>query len=104
MARIRTILIFAVILCMHLPLSMYGQQPAPKKYPSVVLVQLRAEKNRINALTKARKFKDLEIFKQDVTGVMIATIKDFKEHFNYCPVYYFIDTNTDAILEQKVER
>lgn len=93
--------ISGIILCLFLQTIAHAQEN--KKYPSAILVQLKAERNRTNALIKAKRFGDLEVLRKDIQGAMLATISDFKNHFNYCPVYYFIDTNFDAISEHKFE-
>ncbi len=74
-----------------------------KRYPRVVLVQLRSENNRIEALTKAQKYNDLEQVVNDARSTASAMINDFRDHFNYCPVYYFIDTNLDLIKQKKFD-
>ncbi len=74
------------------------------KYPEMVLVQLKSENNRIQALTRARRFKDLEQVVNDANSSAAAMINDFRDHFNYCPVYYFIDTNLDLVKQKKFDR
>lgn len=74
------------------------------KYPGMVLIQLKSENNRIQALTKARRFKDLEQVLNDANSSAAAMINDFRDHFNYCPVYYFIDTNLDLVKQKKFDR
>lgn len=71
--------------------------------PRYVLVQLCSENNRIEALTKARRYKELEEVKKDARGAMRATIKDFKDHFTYCPVYFFVDTNVEKIRARQFD-
>ncbi|MCW3123926.1 MAG: hypothetical protein JWQ38_3418 [Flavipsychrobacter sp.] len=73
------------------------------KYPRVLLVQLFAEKNRLEALEKARKYKDIEEVTEDAKRTMEVTVNDFRDHFTYCPVYYFIDTNLEAIKNKQFD-
>jgi hypothetical protein len=68
-----------------------------KRYPAAVLVQLRSEHNRIEALTKSGRYQDVEDVKKDALEVRKRMILDFHDHFHYCPVYYYIDTNADLI-------
>lgn len=95
--------IFSVVICMYFSLTASSQEKNMKKGPLAVLVQLRAERNRTNALIKAKKYEDLELFRKDVSGVATAMIRDFADHFNYCPVYYYADTNFDAVMAGKFE-
>ena len=74
-----------------------------RKYPKVLLVQLFAETNRIEALDKAKRYKDEEEVMDDAKQTMEATVNDFRDHFGYCPVYYFIDTNLDAIKKKQFD-
>jgi hypothetical protein len=73
------------------------------KFPVAILVQLRSEHNRIEALTKAHWNKELEIVKADAAGETSATINDFKDYFNFCPVYFFIDTNAEKVQNMQFE-
>jgi hypothetical protein len=96
-------LIFSVIFCMFFSFAGHSQEKNLKKGPLAVLVQLKAERNRTNALIKAQKYEDLELFRKDVNGTATAMIRDFKDHFNYCPVYFYSDTNFDAVMSGKFD-
>ena len=65
--------------------------------PKVLLVQLRSEHNRMAALIKQHRYKEIETLKTDALNVRSRMIADFHDNFNYCPVYYYIDTNLDLI-------
>lgn len=69
-------------------------------FPKAVLVQLRSEHNKVAALIKARRYKDLEKLKTDAVNVQNAMINDFQDHFTDCPVYYYIDTNAPLIQKK----
>lgn len=71
--------------------------------PKYILVQLSTETNRKNALMKAGRTADLEVLKKDAAAVMALTRKDFKENFNYCPVYFFYDVDNQAILNRQFD-
>lgn len=71
--------------------------------PKYILVQLSTETNRKNALMKAGRTADLEVLKKDAAAVMALTRKDFKENFNYCPIYFFYDTDNQAILNRQFD-
>jgi len=78
----------------------YAQDAHSKGYPSAIFVQLSAEQNRMQAAERAKRYKDLEELNRDAAAVITATKSDFKDHFNYRPVYYFIDTNIDLIKKR----
>jgi len=63
------------------------------KYPVAVLVQLRSEHNRLEALKRDKMWKEMEEVEKDAKTAAASMIGDFRENFNYCPVYYFMDTN-----------
>ena len=73
------------------------QDTLADKFPKAILVQLRSEHNRITAATKERKYKELEIIKNDAVNVTSRMIADFKDNFTFCPVYYYMDTNLDLV-------
>jgi len=79
----------------------YAQETTRSNYPKAVLVQLRSEHNRMAALIKARRYKDLERLKTDAIAIQTAMINDFQDHFTECPVYYYMDTNA-SFVEQKM--
>src|SRR5580698_8005575 len=70
---------------------------ADVKYPIALLVQLKSEKSRIDAATRNKDYKALEEMKKDAKGARKAMIKDFKDHIDYCPVYYYMDTNLNQV-------
>ena len=69
--------------------------------PFVVLVQLRSEHNRIAAMTRDRRYKQLEEVIHDAIAVRTAMINDFKDRFDDCPVYFYMDTNAYLVKEKK---
>jgi hypothetical protein len=78
-----------------------GKQRRPP--PKVILVMLSTETNRENALLKAGRTKDLEILKHDREMIQKLTKADFKEHFNYCPAYFFYDTDLEAVKKKQFD-
>ncbi len=71
--------------------------------PSAVLVMLKAETNRITAL---REYGDIARAAQathDAKMIMDCTISDFADNFNYCPVYYFVDTNLPLVKNKNFD-
>lgn len=88
------------------PISSSGQgyyNDNSEFYPTYILVHLFAEQNRMTELKKHNLQKETDILKKDVANVMQATINDFERNFSFCPVYYYIDTNLDAILDGQFE-
>jgi hypothetical protein len=74
-----------------------------QKTPVAVLVQLRSEHNRIQALTDAKNYDGLAQVKKDAVGVQKAMTNDFTDNFDFCPVYYYMDTNLTLVLQKKFD-
>ena len=74
-----------------------------QKTPIAVLVQLRSEHNRIQSLTESKNFGMVEQVQKDAVGVQRAMINDFTDNFDYCPVYYYMDTNLNLVIQKKFE-
>ena len=77
-----------------------AQDTVHKKMPSVVLVQLPSERNRIEALKKQHEERLLAEVRMDAVCERTAMIRDFQANFTYCPVYYFMDTNATLIKKR----
>ncbi len=74
-----------------------ARESTGEKIPGAILVQLKSEKNKIAAMTKAHDTKNLELVKKDAIKIKNAMINDFKDHITYCPVYFYMDTNVDKV-------
>ncbi len=92
-------LIFATLL----PKGGKAQDTHKANFPSFVLVHLSSEQNRTNALIKAKRYADLEVFRRETFEVAMAMVNDFKDHFSFCPVYFYFDTNFAAIMDRKFD-
>lgn len=84
-------------------LNLHAQDSTSNRYPSAVLVQLRSEHNRIEALAKAHEYKKMEEVKKDAAEVINRMKLDFETNYTYCPVFYYIDTNADLVKQKKFE-
>ena len=98
----RSIFLRLIFCCLVLFVGVraYAQDTTHKKMPSVVLVQLPSEHNRIEAIRKTNNQRLLAEIKEDALGEQAAMIRDFEGNFNYCPVYYFMDTNATLIKKR----
>ncbi len=45
----------------------------------------------------------MEEVKKDAREVVSRMILDFRVHFNYCPVYYYVDTNIELIRKKQYD-
>ena len=94
----RPLLIFtAALFSMSVPQFVRAQDSKSARYPAAVLVMLNSEQNRIRNASRANNIENLELVKTDASGVIAATKNDFHDNFNYCPVYYFMDTNSEKV-------
>lgn len=80
-----------------------GDTTTRKAVVTAVLVQLRTENNRIKAMEKNHAYRPLEEVKKDALEVRERTIKDFTDFFKQCPVYYFMDTNSERIINKQFD-
>lgn len=80
-----------------------AQEFQENKNPVAVLVQLKSEKRRIDALIQSKRMNELERFRKEAYQCMMATVADFRDHFAVRPVYFYIDTNFDAVQQRKFD-
>lgn len=73
------------------------------KKPSALLVMLNSEQNRIKFAQDHNRSRELEEIRRDAANAAAATKNDFRDHFNYCPVYYFMDSNISKIKAHNFE-
>jgi hypothetical protein len=93
---------------MLLVLSLTGhptmaQDKVEGRRPSFILVELPNEQSRIAALTRSQNERGVQEVKDDAAAVRNAMMRDFSDHFTYCPVYYFMDSNLGKIKAQNFE-
>jgi hypothetical protein len=69
-----------------------GQLP-----PKAILVELATAINRINFYTRQKDNKNLALVMAEAAGQRESMVADFKDHFTYCPLYFFYDTMQNAI-------
>lgn len=81
----------------------FALQAVAQTMPKAVLVQLRSEHKRIAHLQETRQRKKLTELKREAQVVAQVMTNDFRDHFSYCPVYYFYDTNYHLILQNKFD-
>lgn len=92
-----------LITLMLLPLASVkslAEDTTTVRYPTVVLYQLRSEHNRISAMLRNKDPEEAAFVAQEAKEVNKRVYLDFKENFDYCPVYYFMDTNADLIKKR----
>lgn len=71
--------------------------------PKAILIQLSTYQNREAYFKKQGKTALLEILQRDRDSVMHKMVADFKDNFSYCPMYFFIDTNSRKIRNKEFE-
>ncbi len=91
--------IFCILLTALLPLSVSAARHAHKgeRPPKALLVMLKTRKRQVKYMAEHRPEK-LPRVRKDIQGVMNATLNDFNDHFDYCPVFFFADTMIDEIM------
>jgi hypothetical protein len=95
------------LLCLSAVLSVsnlcFASDSLYQYFPRAVLIQLRSEQNRIKTLIKEKRYKVLEEVKKDAIGVRASMMYDFSDHFEFCSVYFFEDTNLNLVLNRKFD-
>lgn len=71
--------------------------------PKAILVQLRSEQRRVQYFLSSRQFYEARQIKKDASIVSKVMKNDFEDHFTFCPVYYFMDTNAHLVKKQHFE-
>ena len=71
--------------------------------PKALLIQLRSEKRRIDYFENRNDLTNAQRVKKDAAEVRTVMTNDFRDHFTFCPVYYFIDTNAELVRQQKFD-
>ncbi len=66
--------------------------------PKVVLVELFSQQSRMDALIRAKRYRDTATLSKDARKAVSVTVKDFKDNFQYCRYYFFWDKDFDAIM------
>jgi hypothetical protein len=113
--------ILAVVVLVVAAQSVFGMDSMVVRNhkPSALLIMLKSEQSRINAVTgslekekkaprpSAKRIEMLEgmlaNLKQDAATIRNDVMNDYYENFHICPVYYFIDTNLDRVIEGKFQ-
>jgi len=69
--------------------------------PKALLVMLHTEKNRIKYFKDKGQTALANLVLKDAEHLANITINDFSSHFDFCPVFFFLDTALDAIKNQQ---
>lgn len=97
---------FLLLLCLSASWTAEAQAPArPKRKkrgpgPTALLIMLPTYQSRLKHLQGAENAKLLTQLNKDRNGMWKSMLKDFGSYFSYCPVYFFVDTNYDAVIRQ----
>lgn len=84
-----------IIILTLLPWALKAQHRVDQ--PEILLVQLSTEQNRRTMLHRSTNPKLLEQLNRDMSTIYRVIRNDFRDHFTFCPVYYFLDTDLVAV-------
>ncbi len=70
---------------------------------SAVLVMLKSERNRMEYLERTKQKEKANLLRTESQKIMQATLNDFTDNFNRCPVYFFVDTNLQNVIDKKFD-
>jgi hypothetical protein len=71
--------------------------------PKLILVELNTAHKQIAMYIKRGNTEYANMAAKDADAVIKCMIADFTDHFTFCPVYYFLDTNAHLILQRKMD-
>lgn len=80
-------------------ISFAGVPDEAVRQPDVILVQLSSEQNRMKKLNAENKPRTVEKLRREAGAMNRAIRNDLRDHFSFCPVYYFMDTNLARLEE-----
>jgi hypothetical protein len=64
---------------------------------------LSTEQNRLRALKTRGDHKEAAQLQKDLQSVYVGIRNDFRDHFSFCPVYYFADTNLALVKQGRLD-
>ena len=100
--------VFCKLSCLFMTIMLltdysFAYIPKPSQVPVAILVQLRVEQSRITALNEYHQTDKLKTLMADKEKVNAAMMNDFTDNFSFCPVYYYMDTNYEAVKNKKFD-
>ncbi|XZF15161.1 hypothetical protein ACTHGU_03420 [Chitinophagaceae bacterium MMS25-I14] len=78
----------------------HARSKKPSIAPKVILIEINTEKNRTTYLQQKGDTQKLAWLREASEGATRAMINDFNDFFNFCPVYYFYDTNLQDVINK----
>lgn len=93
-----------VLFCLFVTVPSFqvvAQTARPIRQPEAILVLLPSQQNRLRVLQRSGDKKREEQLTKDLQKIYIAIRNDFRDHFSFCPVYYFMDTNIALVKQHR---
>ncbi|MBP6455088.1 MAG: hypothetical protein KA275_00055 [Chitinophagaceae bacterium] len=72
--------------------------------PTVILFKLRTSTRKIEYLKKYGSADQVKEVQEDDRAYNKEIVRDFKENFTYCPVYFFYDSDYDLAQKNQWEK
>lgn len=69
--------------------------------PNAALVMLSTQQNRMTYFKKHNMKASLNQLQRDRDSVNTRMVMDFTDNFTFCPVYYFMDTVLEEIIDHR---
>ena len=76
---------------------------AKQRPPKAILVEIFMRERLMNHYVSSKQTKKEAALKRDIEGVKNAIVADFSDNYTYGPVYFFYDTDADAVRAKKFE-
>lgn len=92
-------LIALLVLC-SIGMAALAQENSYK--PKAILIKLNTKTKAITHLKEKGLIAKADLLKIENDTLNARLIRDWKDHFDYCPVYFFADTNLNEVLEGRL--
>lgn len=102
MIRVRCTLYALLFMLLPAVPALASRAKRGEKPPKALLVELLTRQNQVEYMQKNNPARVPEIL-HDIESVMKVTALDFEAHFDFIPVFFFIDTNAEKIKNGQFE-
>lgn len=92
--------ILAIVACCLMSVAVLAQDALYP--PKAILIRLNTKTKAISHLKEKGLTAKADLLKVENDTLNARLMRDWKDHFDYCPVYFFADTNLNRVLEGRL--
>nr|MBP6314899.1 hypothetical protein [Chitinophagaceae bacterium] len=90
-----------IIALMFICQSLIAQIIPTTDKPTVIMFILHISSNKIESLEKKGMRKDAQLVREADREINTSIMRDFKENFKFCEVYFFYDSQMNYVLQKQ---